>query len=215
MPHAISRLIIPPIYRLWIRKVEGVENIPKDKAFIVASNHTSYFDDMLLPSIIMTKIDKQIHALVNSYYWKNPITGFFLSLWECIPAYVENEEGAKKKNRKSIQKAVSYLKNNEIMMILPEGRRSRDGRLQKGYTGIAKIALKAKVPVLPCGAIGVNNILPKGKFFPRFARCEVKIGKPMHFDKYYGKKLNNKILEEVTRSIMEEIAKLVGQDYNY
>ena len=73
----------------------------------------------------------------------------------------------------------------------------------------------AKVPVLPCGIINANNVLPKGKLFPRFARCEVKIGKLMYFDKYYNKKPSKKILEEITRSIMKEIAKLIGQKYNY
>lgn len=215
MIYAISKLIIPPIYRLWIRKVEGLENIPKDKAFIVASNHTSYFDALLLPSIIIPKIKMKMHALTNSYYWNNLITRFFLTKWECIPVYVDNEKGAKEKNKASIQKAIGYLKNNEVMMIFPEGRRSKDGKLQKAYNGIARLALKAKVPVLPCGSIGVNEVMPKGKLLPGFSRCEVKIGKLMHFEKYYNKKLTKKILESITRSIMKEIAKLSKQEYNY
>lgn len=215
MIYAISKLIIPPIYRLWIRKIEGVENIPKDKAFILAGNHTSYFDVLLLPSITLPKLSIKMHALVNSYYWKPLFSRFFLTKWECIPVYVENEKNAKQKNRQALEKAIKYLKNREIMMIFPEGKRSSDGRLQKGYTGIAKLALKAKVPVLPCGIIGSNKVMPKGAFFPGFARCEVKIGKLMYFEKYYNKKLTKKILESVTRSIMKELARLSSQKYNY
>src|SRR3989338_4901317 len=215
MIYSISKLVIPPVYRLWIRKVEGLENIPKDRAFILAGNHTSYFDVLLLPSIILLKSNVKMHALTNSYYWNNSITGFFLKKWECIPVYVNNEKNAKGKNKKALEKALEYLKNNEVMMIFPEGKRSHDGKLQKAYTGIAKLALKAKVPVLPCGIIGSNKVMPKGAAFPRFVRCEVNIGNPMHFEKYYNKKPPKKILDNVTRSIMKEIARLSKQEYNY
>ena len=215
MIYSISKLIIPPIYRMWIRKVEGMENIPKDKVFIVAANHTSYFDVLLLPSIILPKISIKMHALVNSYYWSNKITGFFLTKWECIPVYVENEKNSKQKNKEALQKALKYLKNNEIMMVFPEGKRSSDGKLQKAYNGIAILALKARVPVLPCGIKDSNKVMPKGKIFPRFARCEVKIGKPIYFEKYYNKISTKKTLNGVTISIMKEIAKLINQEYNY
>ena len=214
MPYTISKWIIPPIYKLWLRKVEGIENIPKDKPFIVAANHSSYYDALLLPLIIVSRLDKKIHALVNSYYWKIPITGFFLDLWESIPVSVEKDKNSKEKNKKAIEKALSYLKNNELIMLFPEGTRS-DGKLKKAYTGVAKLALKSKALVLPCGIIGSNKVLPKGKIFPRFARCEVKIGKPISFEKYYNKKISNRLLEEITRSIMKQIAKLTNQKYNY
>lgn len=215
MVYPIAKLTIVPIYKLWLRKVEGLENVPKDKTFIIAANHSSYYDSLLLHSIIIPNINKKIHALVNSIYWKYPISKYFLNLGECIPVYVEKEKNAKKKNKEVFKKALKYLKEGEIVQIFPEGKRSPDGKLQKAYTGIAKSALKSKVPVLPCGIIGSNKVLPKGKIFPRFTRCEVKIGKLMYFDKYYNKKLNNKIFEEVTRSIMEQIAKLINQKYNH
>lgn len=214
MAYLIEKCTIMPVYRLWIRKIKGLENVPKNKSFIIAANHTSYFDALLLPSIILAKIDKKMHALVNAYYWKNFITRTFLNLWGCIPVYVEKEPNAKEKNKQAFEQAVNHLKNNEIMMIFPEGRRS-DGKLLKAYSGIARLALSAKVPVLPCGIIDSNKVLPKGKTFPRLVRCEVKIGKLMYFERYYNKKPNDKILEEVTRSIMKEIAKLTNQKYNY
>ncbi|MBI4452852.1 1-acyl-sn-glycerol-3-phosphate acyltransferase [Candidatus Woesearchaeota archaeon] len=214
MAYPISKLIIPPIYRLWIRKIEGVNNIPHDKAFIVAVNHSSYFDAFLLPIIIVPKINRNMHAWVNAYYWKNQVSKFFLDLWGGIPMHVAKEENAKEKNKASFKLTINYLKDKEPMMIFPEGKRN-DGKLLRGYTGIARLALKAKVPVLPCGIIGANKVLPKGKFFPRLARCEVKIGKLMHFDKHYGKKTTKKTLNEITTKIMKEIAELIGQKYNY
>ena len=215
MVYPISKWIVPPIYKLWIRKIEGLEDVPKKGSFIIALNHTSYFDVLLPSVIIMPKINKKIHALANNYYWKPFITRLILIWGKSIPVYVEKEKGAKQKNRQSIEKAISSLKRDEIIMIFPEGRRSKDGKLQKAYTGIARLALKAKVPVLPFGIIDSNKVLPRGAIFPRFARCEVNIGKLMHFDKYYNKKPSNKIFEEATRSIMKKIAKLINQKYNY
>lgn len=215
MAYPISKWIVPPIYKLWLRKVEGYGNIPKDKPFIIAANHTSYFDALLLPSVIVPKLNKKMHALVNSYYWKNSITRFFLDLWECIPVFVDKEKNSKVKNRLALKKALNYLKKNEILMIFPEGTRSPDGKLKKAYSGIAKLAMKSKAPVLPCGIIGADKVLPRGVALPRLTRCEVKIGKPMYFNQYYNKKPSEKIYQQITRSIMKEIAKLIGQKYNY
>lgn len=215
MIYPISKFIVPPIYKLWLRKVEGLENVPKDDPFIIAVNHTSYYDALLLPCIIVPKINKKIHPLVNSYYWSNLITGFFLNLWKCIPVFVEKEKNSKQKNKSAFVKAIKYLKNKELIMIFPEGSRSKDGKLKKAYHGVARICLGAKVPVLPVGVIGANEVMPVGKVLPRLKRCEVKIGKLMHFGKYYNKRGNKKVLAQITRSIMKEIAKLIGQEYNY
>ena len=215
MVYPIGKRIIPPFYRLWLRKVEGMENIPEDRAFIIAANHSSYFDIFLPPTLVIPKVDKKIHALVNSHYWKPFITRFFLNIWEAIPVYVGKESDAKEKNRIAAEKAVNYLKNNELVMIFPEGKRSHDGKLKKAYTGIARLALNAKVPVLPVGIIGANKVLPVGKAFPRFRKCEVKVGKLIYFEKYYNKRKNKKMLEDITRKVMQQIAKLINQKYSY
>lgn len=215
MVYSIGKLIVPPIYKLWLRKVEGLENIPKDEPFIIATNHSSYYDALLLPVIIAPKADKKIHALVNSYYWKPFVTRFFLNLWEALPVYVGKEKGAKQKNKKSMEEALKFIKKGELLMIFPEGRRSKDGKLKKAYIGVAKLVLKARTPVLPCGIIGSSKVLPVGKAFPRFTKCNVKIGKLMQFDEYYNKKPNEKIYRQITTKIMKEIAKLIGQTYNH
>ena len=213
MAYPIAKHIIPLVYSPWIRNVEGLENVPKGKPFIIAANHSSYFDVLLPPVIIVTKVDKDIHALVNNHYWRPFITRFFLNLWESIPVFLDKEKDSKKRNREAFEKAVRYLKNNELVMIFPEGTRSPDGKLKKAYSGVAKLALVAKIPVLPFGIIDAHKVLPREKMFPRFKRCEVKIGKLMNFDKY--KKTDKKTLEEITRQIMKEIAKLINQEYNY
>ena len=201
--------------KLWLGRVDGEGNIPKNMAFIVAANHASYYDTLLIPSVIVQNTNKRVHALINNDYWKSSFSRFFLNMWQCIPVFVKKEKNSKEKNRIAIKKAIAYIKNGHIMMIFPEGTRSWDGKLKKAYTGIARLALKSKAPVLPIGITNSNKVLPKGKIFPRFARCRVKIGKLMYFDEYYDKKITNKIMVKVTRTIMRKIASLCNQKYNY
>ena len=111
--------------------------------------------------------------------------------------------------------AVNALKKGKIIAIHPEGTRSLTGRLQKAKTGVARLALGSKVPVIPIGLIGTFEILPKGKYIPKLKRAEMNIGEPIYFDKYYNKRITKKLLREVTNIIMKEIAKLSKQKYNF
>ena len=214
MVYAIGKLFIPPLYNLWVGKINGLKNVPRDKSFIIAVNHSSYYETLLPYTILTPLLNKQIHALVNSRYYCNPLLELFLAWGKSLPVFV-GKDYDEKKNLQSIDKASNFLKKGDLIQIFPEGTRSYDGRLKKGYTGVAKLAMMAKVPVLPMGVIGSNNVLPKGKIFPRFVKCDVKFGNLMSFERYYNKKIGDKILEKITREIMKEIAKLINQEYNY
>ncbi|MBI2208343.1 hypothetical protein HYU50_02505 [Candidatus Woesearchaeota archaeon] len=102
--------------------------------------------------------------------------------------------------------------------IIPKERGNHSnltGKLQKGKTGVARLALWARVPVIPVGIKGTFEILPKGAKIPKLKRASFSFGKPMYFDKYYNKPMTKKLLRSVTDSIMREIANLSGQKYNY
>jgi len=213
MVYPKSKIFIGPIYRLWLGEVQGIENIPKDRPFIIAANHASYYDALLLHSIVIPKIDKKVHAMVNSTYWNNNIVGYILDWGKCIPLDVSGH--SRNDNKKAFEEAFESLKKGDPVQIFPEGKRSQDGKLNKAYIGVAKLALKAKVPVVPMGIIDSFKVLPKGKFFPRFKRCKVKIGKPIYFKNYYNKKIDNKLLVGVTRKVMKIIAGLISQEYKY
>ena len=146
MVYPIGKLIVMPIYKLWLGKVEGIENVPKGKSFIIAANHASYYDALLVHSILIPKINKKIHALANEYYWKYFITRWFLNLGECIPVFVEGDEKSKVKNKQTFEKALNYLKKGELVQIFPEGGRSYDGKLKKAYTGVAKLVDSPNMP---------------------------------------------------------------------
>ncbi|HLC60967.1 MAG TPA: lysophospholipid acyltransferase family protein [Candidatus Nanoarchaeia archaeon] len=209
MVYSILKIWFPPLCKLWVSKIQGIENIPKNMPFIIAANHSSYYDDVLTYAIIVPQTNKQIHALVNSTYWKKFPAKQIIEHGKCIPVYVGKNYDADR-NKKSLQLAVEYLKKGDLIMIFPEGTRSIDGKIKKGHSGVAKIALKSKTLVLPIGIKDSNKVLPKGAGFMKFARCSVIIGKPLSFENY-----NKNSYGKVTRIIMQKIAKLTGQEYNY
>jgi len=217
MIHPIQRLFLIPLLKLfWIKNVEGIENLPKDGRFIVTPNHQSFLDDWIPSTIIVPFLDKELHMYVNNTYFKNRIFRWYLYNSKCIPVETRKIESRKKINGEALKKALYYLSINEPICIYPEGHRSLDGELQEAKPGAAKLALEARVPILPFGIVGTRDILPKGQKFPKIKRIvNVKIGKPIYFDKYYRKKDNNEIKEKITREIMQGIGKLVGKRYKY
>ncbi len=213
MVYPIGRFIIPPIAKLWIRNINGLENVPKDKPFIIAANHSSYLDDFATAPIIIPLINKKVHMYCNDLYYKNKFLAAFLKWAGCIPISIETKN--KETNIRAFKLALDYLKKGEPVGIFPEGGRSIDGKLKPAKTGIARLVLTSKVSVLPIGIIGSHKVFPKGAKFPKFKRFDVKIGKLIYLDKYFGKENNKKVLKEVTTLIMKKIAKLVGQEYRY
>jgi len=207
-PYPIIRYIIPQIIKLWMKNITGVENLPKDKAFLLASNHSSYIEHIMIQSTILTHLNKKFHFLAKQEHFEN----YFERLWHYYAGAIAIDRS---KGEKSLKAAVYYLKKREIIGIYPEGTRSLTGKIQKGKTGVARLALWAKVPVIPLGIIGTFEILPKGKIIPNMKRATLNFGKPMYFNKYYNKPITKQILRTITDSIMKEIARLSNQKYSF
>ncbi|MBR9699014.1 1-acyl-sn-glycerol-3-phosphate acyltransferase [Candidatus Woesearchaeota archaeon] len=213
MVHAIARHTIIFFTSLYIKKIEGIKNLPEGP-FIFAANHASYIDDFVIPLLSFSYLKKKVVIFVNSLYHKYPFLRSYLLHYNCIPLavrkYVKDARKRKATNKKAFAFAKKGLKEGKLIGIFPEGTRSKDGKLQKAKIGVAQLALEAGVPVVPIGIKGSFDILPPGRFFPRFKRCTVKIGKPLYFKE---KKKDYKTLERVTTKIMKEIAKLIDQSY--
>src|SRR3989338_268111 len=205
MVHALEKLTIIPLINLWIKEVNGLDNIPKDGNFIISANHASYADHLILSSIIIKNNNQRIHYLAKKEHFET----LFQRLWHehtgAIP--IDRQAGGKQ----ALETAVKYLKQGKIIGIYPEGTRTLTGKLQRGKTGAARLALAARVPILPVGLIGTFDILPKRKNIPRFKRATVNIGKPIYFNEHYGKENDKKTIRLVTTKVMKEIAKLCKQ----
>lgn len=209
MAYAIGKRLVCPISNRFIRKLRGFENIPKDRNFIAAANHESYLDHLFVVCTLTRKLNKKIHFLSKKEHFDSPIKSAWHTYAGAIP--LDREAGGKE----ALRWAIKALKEGKIIAIHPEGTRTTTGKLMKGKTGIARLALEAKVPILPIGIIGTYKILPKGKFIPKLLRAEMNIGKLMYFDKYYMKKVTKQLLRKVTDEIMKEIARLSRQKYEF
>lgn len=207
MFYLLLRIIFSPFVKLiWIRRVEGLENIPTSGKIIIASNHESYFDFLCFPSICPRRI----------YYLAGEV--FFKKWWWAPLVILTGQirvDRDKKNNIDAVNSAMNILNKGQALGIFPEGTRSSDGKLQKGFTGVAKFALSARSHILPVGMIGTYEIMSRFDKFPRLKKCEIRIGKPLDYSKYYGKENDKSVLRLVTDDIMKHVAYLTGEKYNF
>ena len=209
MTYPIAKLIFPPIMGIWIKEVNGLENVPKKDPFIIAANHMSYMDHMIIMCTLVPYLNRKIHHLAKKEHFDN----FLKKSWHTWAGAVPMDR--QKGGKKALEWAINALKDGKIIAIHPEGTRSLTGKLQRARTGVARLALAAKVPVIPVGLIGTFEILPKGKYLPKLKKATMNIGKPIHFEKYYDKKITKKLLRDITSEVMVGIAKLCKQRYNF
>jgi 1-acyl-sn-glycerol-3-phosphate acyltransferase len=209
MVYPIPKLTLIPLSRLWIKEINGMENIPVKGGFIISANHASYMDHFCLGNLIVPRLNKKLHFLAK----KEHFDSWFQRWWHKYGGAIPLDR--KKGGKAALKWAIKALKEGKIIGIYPEGTRTLTGKLQEAKTGVARLALAARVPVVPVGLIGNFEILPKGKYIPKLKRATVNVGKPMRFEKYYKKKVTGKILREITTKIMKGIARLSNKQYNF
>src|SRR3989344_4239560 len=195
MVYPIGKRIILPIARLWIKEIRGLENIPKEGPFIIAANHSSYMDHFGLGLLIVPNLNKKLHFLAKKEHFDG-IQKYWHRYVGAIP--LDREKGGKE----ALNWAAKALKEGKIIGIYPEGTRSLTGKIQRAKTGVARLAVAAKVPVIPVGLIGMFEILPKGKLIPRLKKAIINVGKPIHFENYYDKEVEDNLLRFMTTRIM-------------
>ncbi|GAB3859682.1 lysophospholipid acyltransferase family protein [Nocardioides maradonensis] len=202
---------IGPLLRLVFRpKTSGKRNVPRSGPVILASNHLSYMDWLFVPLVLPRMVRFVAKA---EYFTGTGLKGwgqrFFFTSTGNIPI---DRSGATAAEGALIS-AKGVLDEGGIFGIYPEGTRSHDGRLYRGKTGVARLALETGVPVVPVAVIGTDEIAPPGKKFGRIVRPTVKFGKPMDFSRYDGMENDRQVLRAITDEIMYEIMTLSGQEY--
>ncbi len=190
----IGRLILKFYFR---RRVEGMENIPKEGACIVVANHTSFLD----PFLICTIAPRIIHYITYAYFYYFWLFHWYCRRVHCIPI---KKDG---KDISALKRALRLLKNGELVGIFPEGVRSKTGKLGKGEPGVALIALKANVPIIPVGIQGAYESFPKGSKFPKPRPITIIFGKPFMIGDYVdvNAQKNSELQQKVTDLIMSKI----------
>ncbi|MCW2635479.1 MAG: plsC [Blastococcus sp.] len=210
MIYLVSRFVLRPLFFLLFRpRVVGRENVPAEGPFILASNHLSFIDSMAIPLMSPRRVGYLAKA---EYFTGSGIGGWFIKTWFTALGALPVERQTHRAAQEALDTAMSVLKAGGGFGIYPEGTRSKDGRLARGKTGVAWLALTADCPVVPVGITGTDRIQPIGASWPRPHRFSVTFGQPLTFPEHKGKAGNNRARRDVTDRIMEAIAELSWQE---
>ncbi|WP_182357571.1 lysophospholipid acyltransferase family protein [Tomitella gaofuii] len=206
-----KQILIGPLLRVLGRpRIEGLENIPVDGPAILASNHLAVVDSLYLPLMV----PRRITFLAKSEYFTTPglkgrINRFFYSASGQVPIDRRGGEAA----QAALRTASRVLEEGNLLGLYPEGTRSPDGRLYKGKTGIARMALECGVPVIPVAMMGTNVMNPIGSKSYRPTKITVRVGEPLDFSRYEGLEGSRFIERAVTDEIMYALMNLSEQEY--
>ncbi|KGN38485.1 lysophospholipid acyltransferase family protein [Knoellia subterranea] len=207
----LKTVVLGPLLKLLFRPwVEGEENIPETGGAIFASNHLSFSDSIFLPLVV----PRRMTFLAKADYFtgaglKGRLTAAFFRGVGQVP--VDRSGG--KASEAALNSGLKILNRGELLGLYPEGTRSPDGRLYKGKTGVARMALEAGVPVIPVAMIDTDKAQPTGKVIPKVMRVGVKIGKPLDFSRYQGMEDDRFVLRSITDEVMYALMELSGQEY--
>jgi 1-acyl-sn-glycerol-3-phosphate acyltransferase len=205
-------IFIGPLLRgIWRPWTEGLENIPDDKPAILASNHLSFCDSFFMPVMVPRKVT----FLAKAEYFTTPgIKGFFSRLFFSGVGQVPIDRSDPDSSRAALNTGVRVLREGKLLGIYPEGTRSPDGRLYRGKTGVARMALESGAVVIPCAMINTEIIQPAGRLVPKLRpRPGVRFGKALDFSRYEGMAGDRFVERSMTDEIMYELMQLSGQEY--
>ncbi len=196
----IKNIIMPFARRYWTVRHVGLENIPKRGGGLLASNHLSILDHFIVPGLVK----RQIHYLAKVEYFYTKKSNFVFRNLGQIPVHRGSSD------RKAIQNAIDALEDGKIIGIFPEGTRTPDGRLYGGHTGVARLAIIARVPVIPVGMVGTWELWPPDQNIPNRGDIQIRIGKPLTFEEHYDKECTYEDYRAATDKVMLSIAALIG-----
>lgn len=209
--YLLKYVLLGPLLRLLFRpRIEGLEHIPDEGAAIVAGNHLSFSDHFLMP----TMLRRRITFLAKAEYFTGPgVKGRLTAAFFRSAGQIPVDRSGRGAAQAAIEEGLGVLSKDELLGIYPEGTRSHDGRLYKGRVGVAAMALKAGVPVVPCAMVGTFELQPPGRKMPRLGRVTIRFGSPLDFSRFAGMDDDRTALRAVTDEIMYGIMELSGQEY--
>jgi 1-acyl-sn-glycerol-3-phosphate acyltransferase len=206
----VIQAAVPPMLRAVLRPdVSGKQHVPRTGPVIIASNHLSFADSVLIPVVAPRKV---AFLAKSDYFHGTGVRGALQRGWfeglGMVPVDGDDTRAA----IESLDIALDVLRNGKAFGIYPEGTRSRDGRIYRGRTGVAHLALTSGAPVVPVGLQGTENLQPVGSRLPRLARVTVRFGEPISFAGRYDGVPSGRARREVTDEIMTAIQALSGQE---
>ena len=209
--HLLVRWLLAPLVRLLYRPVvQGAQNIPRHGPVIIAANHRAALDT----AAIALTAGRRVSFLGKAEYFTGTgLRGRAMAAFVSALGYIPVDRGNAKAGLDALAAARVVLESGGAFAIYPEGTRSLDGRLHRGHTGVASLALDTGAPVVPVALIGTEAIQPRGARIPRLCRVTVRYGVPIDFSRYDGLAGSSAIRRAVTDQVMDTIASLSEQEY--
>ncbi|WP_066362318.1 lysophospholipid acyltransferase family protein [Herbidospora mongoliensis] len=196
------------VFRPW---AEGVDNVPKEGPVILAGNHLSFADHFFGALFLPRKV---ISLGKSDYFTGSGLKGVLSRAFFSGVGTVPIDRSGGKASEAALTTGLRVLGEGHVLGIYPEGTRSPDGRLYKGKTGVARLALESRAPVIPWAMVKTFEMMPPGRLLPKFGiRPGVRYGKPLDFSRYYGMENDFHVLRAVTDEIMYALMELSGQEY--
>jgi 1-acyl-sn-glycerol-3-phosphate acyltransferase len=187
-------------------KVEGRDHLPKRGPVILACNHRSFLDSIFIPLVVR----RRVTFVAKAEYFDDPKTAWFFRSCGQIP--IRREGGSA--SERALDAATDVLRNGKVFGIYPEGTRTRDGKLHRGHTGVARLAMRCNTLIVPIGMIGSDQVMPIDSKLPKlFQHVTIRFGAPIDPQRYAGMENDRLALRELTDELMYEINQLSGYEY--
>lgn len=207
----LKTILIGPLVRVIFRPwTEGTEHIPQTGGVIFASNHLSFSDSIFLPLMVPRRMT---FPAKMEYFTGTGVKGWLTKSFFTGVGQIPIDRSGGQASMAALNSGLRVLRRGEVFGIYPEGTRSPDGRLYKGKTGVARLALEAGVPVIPVAMIGTDKAQPTGRVIPTLHRVGIRFGAPLDFSRYDGMAEDRYVLRSITDEIMYELMHLSGQEY--
>jgi 1-acyl-sn-glycerol-3-phosphate acyltransferase len=208
--YRVLHAVVPPVAKtVWRPRVSGLEHVPAHGGVVLASNHLSFVDSVVIPVVVPRKV---VFLAKSDYFTGTGVRGALSRAWfeglGMLPVDRDDPRAA----LGSLDTALEVLGRGEAFGLYPEGTRSRDGRLYRGRTGVAHLALTAGVPVVPVGLVGTERLQPVGARLPRLVTVDVRFGAPIEVTGRFEGVPLGRARRELTDEVMDAIAALTGQE---
>ncbi|MEV4256169.1 lysophospholipid acyltransferase family protein [Spirillospora sp. NPDC049652] len=206
------RIVLSPIlYLVWLPRNSGMRNVPRRGPALLVSNHLSFADHFFGPLPLMRPI---LFIGKREYFTGKGVKGLISKGFFTGVGVVPVDRTGGSAAEEALQTGLRILGEGKLLGIYPEGTRAPDNRLYRGKTGVARLALASRVPVIPMAMINTFELMPPGQTLPNLRpRPGVRFGKPLDFSEYYGQEDDREVLRKVTDQIMMAVRELSGQEY--
>jgi 1-acyl-sn-glycerol-3-phosphate acyltransferase len=204
-------IVIGPWLRVLFRPwTDNMDSLPVSGPALLVSNHLSFSDSFFLPLVTKRRIT---FLAKQEYFTGTGIKGLLSKMFFTGVGQVPIDRSSGRAAEAAITTGVRILREGHMLGIYPEGTRTADGRLYRGKTGVARMALEAQAPVIPVAMIGTYEIQPPGRVRPAIRRVGIVFGEPLDFSRYAGMESDRFVLRSVTDEIMYALMEISGQEY--